>query len=332
MARGIVLLHGGSLGDFILSLGLLHRIRAAAQEAELCVVARCPMSAMPADRLGLRALLDADRVALHRLFADDQPLADELAGCLANAELVIDMLSAGRADFAHRLATTTSARIVSVDCGPAERCTDHIIEQWARCLNSQGIEAGPSDGTDPLSRFGQASLEQLRRRLRQRCDPTANGPPDKPVVMLHPGSGGRAKCWPIERFSELARRLSADGVQPVFLLGPTELDWHGDSWPQRLRPIGPVLVESSLWEAACLMGGADLYVGNDAGSTHLAAAAGTPTLALFGPTDPRVWRPVGAAVHVLAPGGAPTSNMSWLSVEDVHAACARLLAVGPTCG
>lgn len=118
------------------------------------------------------------------------------------------------------------------------------------------------------------------------------GPIDALVI---PGSGGSIKCWPAERFVELVQRLIARGRQPVVMLGPDELDrgWR----PERFG--APTLLAPPLRETAALMARARVVVGNDAGTSHLAAAVGAPVLALFGPTDPLRWSPPGRRVRVL---------------------------------
>jgi ADP-heptose:LPS heptosyltransferase len=83
-------------------------------------------------------------------------------------------------------------------------------------------------------------------------------------------------------------------------------------------PLGPVPVRV----LGALLSQAGLYVGNDSGVTHLAAAAGAPTLALFGPTDPATWAPVGPRVEVAR---SPDARMSGLDSALVDAAAERLL-------
>ncbi len=118
-------------------------------------------------------------------------------------------------------------------------------------------------------------------------------PPDLPDrwhattdhVILHPGSGSPKKNWP--HFMDLANHLAA----AVFLLGPAESDYHTGRFPR--------LENLSLREVAGVLASSRLYVGNDSGITHLAAYLGVPTIALFGPTDPAVWGPIGRRAQVL---------------------------------
>jgi heptosyltransferase III len=105
-------------------------------------------------------------------------------------------------------------------------------------------------------------------------------------VAIQPFSASAKKNWPLERFRELAGQLDA----PVrWCVGPEE------------KLEGAEKIED-LWELASWLARARLYIGNDSGITHLAAAVGTPVLALFGPTDARVGAPRGERVCVLARG------------------------------
>jgi len=104
-------------------------------------------------------------------------------------------------------------------------------------------------------------------------------------AVIHPFSGSPRKNWPLEKFRRLARGLERT----------MEVRWCAGREDPPLR--GAVFFED-LYELACWLAKARLYVGNDSGITHLAAAVGTPVLALFGPTDPAVWAPRGPHVRV----------------------------------
>ncbi len=117
-------------------------------------------------------------------------------------------------------------------------------------------------------------------------------------AAIHPFSGSPRKCWPFDRYQELARRLAAH--MPVRWCAGLE-----DSLPDAVRI-------ADLYELACWLATARVYIGNDSGITHLAAAVGTPVVALFGPTDPRIWSPRGPSVRVIA-----KPAMTDISVDEV---------------
>lgn len=117
-------------------------------------------------------------------------------------------------------------------------------------------------------------------------------------VIVHPHSGSPKKNWPIERFRELARRFNAE-------------------WA--VRDDGTPMIED-LYQLACWLASAAVYVGNDSGITHLASAVGTPVVALFGPTDPAIWRPRGEHVEVVK-----RDHLEDIDVDEVVRAVERLL-------
>jgi ADP-heptose:LPS heptosyltransferase len=117
-------------------------------------------------------------------------------------------------------------------------------------------------------------------------------------VIIHPGSGSPAKCW--TGFEKLANQIP----DSVILIGPCE------SQIQTNRPRLEGLTLQSVAEELRLC---RAFIGNDSGITHLAAYLGCPTIALFGPTDPRIWGPIGRRVTILR-----KQPMSAISVEDIR--------------
>ena len=118
-------------------------------------------------------------------------------------------------------------------------------------------------------------------------------------VGLAPGAGGRHKCWPLERFIELADRARADGQVPVFLLGPKERDWReaiAPRVPSALFPESeppPGITPSPILTIA-LARRLSVAVANDSGTGHMLGTAGCPLVSLFGPSDPSKFRVAGA--------------------------------------
>jgi ADP-heptose:LPS heptosyltransferase len=109
--------------------------------------------------------------------------------------------------------------------------------------------------------------------------------PRENFAVIHPFSGSARKNWPLDKFRQLARGL--ERTMPVrWCAGPDD------------PPLEGAVRIDDLYELACWLAGARLYIGNDSGITHLAAAVGTPVLALFGPTDPGIWAPRGDNVCV----------------------------------
>jgi heptosyltransferase-3 len=127
------------------------------------------------------------------------------------------------------------------------------------------------------------------------------------AIVVHPFSGSPKKNWQMAKFRALAERL------------PGHVEWCAA--PHEQLP-GAVKIEN-LYELACWIAGARLYIGNDAGITHLASAVGVPVVAIFGPTDPAVWAPRGERVRVVA------GDLESLSADTVLEAVRKLLNAAP---
>jgi len=118
-------------------------------------------------------------------------------------------------------------------------------------------------------------------------------------AVIHPFSGSPRKNWPLDRYRELVRRLS-ETMPVAWCAGPED----------RL-PEADIRIPD-LYELAYRLAAAQVFIGNDSGIAHLAAAVGTPVVALFGPTDPRVWAPRGRQVSILQ-----RSELSEIEVAEV---------------
>ena len=131
-------------------------------------------------------------------------------------------------------------------------------------------------------------LEQVSALAEYRADPIpriACSVMRENFAVIHPFSGSPRKNWPLDNFRRLARGL--ERRMPVrWCAGPED------------PPLLDAHRFDDLYELACWLAQASLYIGNDSGITHLAAAGGTPVLAIFGPTDPAVWAPRGPHVRI----------------------------------
>jgi ADP-heptose:LPS heptosyltransferase len=130
-------------------------------------------------------------------------------------------------------------------------------------------------------------------------------------AVLHPFASSPDKVWPAERFCELARYLNLWNIEPVFLAGSED-----DASAFRDFRV----VRASLTEVKALLSGAMLFVGNDSGPAHMAAAFGLPTAVLFGPSKPAIWGPWRTESEtIVAPDG-----LAHLPVARVVASLDRL--------
>ncbi len=155
-------------------------------------------------------------------------------------------------------------------------------------------------------------------------------PADGALLVIHPGAGKAANLWPAERFAAIAGRAAAAGERVVVLQGPADGGVVGrfvaalagagrDATDGRIRvsPRQPVGV------CAALLARCDRFLCNDTGLMHVAGAVGAPTLALFGPTDPALWKPLSPAARALR---GEDGRLDTLGVEEVWRALRALPA------
>jgi heptosyltransferase-3 len=284
----IVILRGGALGDIVLTLPILRALRAFYPGCFITFFAPYPQATLAAgyaDRL-----LDLNSASLVGLFNRDAVLPDAAIKYL-RADLTISYLSDPERLIEGKVLVSTSAKFLQ---GPfrldLERCP--AVEQLARPLRVLGI-----DSIDPVPRLMGSFARPSPGRL-----------------AIHPGSGSPKKNWPLHHWAQLLVKLmpSFDDVLLVAGEADTEI-------AQAIKPLMPadklrLCVNRSLPDLVAELSQAALFVGHDSGVTHVAAATGIRTIALFGPTDPIVWSPNGEHVTVIQ---SPDRTMAGLPVETV---------------
>jgi heptosyltransferase-3 len=133
----------------------------------------------------------------------------------------------------------------------------------------------------------------------------ADPPARHSYAVIHPFASAPDKTWPAERFIEIATQLNLD---PIFLAGPTD----------DLTPFEKFQTSrESLKITKSLIAGASLFIGNDSGPAHIAAAFGIPVVVLFGPSDPVTWRPWQTESQVL-------TNLQTVTASEVLSAIESL--------
>lgn len=197
------------------------------------------------------------------------------------------------------------ASVVSHDPAPPPG-GPHAARWFASCLPAIGVAAPPHLDTPTL----QPSEDEHRAASAL----VATLPPS--FLAVHPGSGSPAKNWPAERFARLAH--AAAPRKWLLVRGPA--DAVAAEALEEL-PGACVARDFPLRVLAAVLARAGAYVGNDSGISHLAAACGAPTVAIFGPTDPALWAPVGRRVEIVR---RPT--MDAIPVDAVASALGRAMA------
>lgn len=295
----IVVLRGGALGDIVLTLPVLEALRDFYPGCLITLVAPYPQAILA--RHHTDQLLDLNSARLVGLFKPGTSLQDEVRQCL-RADLILSYLSDPDRMIEEKLTLSATAKYLQ---GPFRLDLERrpAVEQLAQ----------------PLGILGIASIDRVPRL-------TASSP-TRPMnrLAIHPGSGSRNKNWPIGHWAVLMGELMPMFDEVLLILGEADTEIA-----EAVRPLIPATklrpcVNRSLWDLVSELSQSTLFIGHDSGVTHVAAATGVATVALFGPTDPSIWAPNGDHVIVIR---SPDRTMAGLSVETVLGNVEKLVGRG----
>lgn len=271
-----LLFHQSAFGDFVLTFPILRALTGTTAVIAPWSKAQLAGAVVP----GVRALDIESRefVDLH-VKQSSHPLDPRLA----MADKVISFVSDGHNVWADNIRLYTPlAHHLFIPVKPPDDYAGHVVDFYAKQLHM--------------------SLDQKLEVMSNRKGP----------VIVHPGSGGREKCWPLDRFEHLIESLDS----PVrVVIGEVEAEQWDAKTLARWRDAYDVVQCATPLDLHGELREAKQYIGNDSGPTHLAAQLGLPTVAMFGPSDSARWGPRGPAVTILAPD--EPCEMDWLSVEQV---------------
>jgi heptosyltransferase III len=284
----IVVLRGGALGDIVLTLPILQALRDFYPDGFVTLVAPYPQAILA--RCHTDRVLDLNSARLLGLFKPGASLQDEVRECL-QADLILSYLSDPDRVIEERLVLSNTTKFLQ---GPFKLDLERrpAVQQLAQPLAILGIGS-----IDPVPRLTASSPIRSMNRL-----------------AIHPGSGSRNKNWPLGHWAELLNELVPRSDEILLISGEADTEIF-----EAVRPLIPatklrLCANRSLWDLVNELSQATLFIGHDSGVTHVAAATGVPTVALFGPTDPLIWAPNGNHVIVIT---SPDRSMAGLSVETV---------------
>lgn len=317
----ILMIRAGALGDCLLMLPTLHALRAHFPQARIDVMGYPQRWEWVLGRGLVDTVHTIERPGMHLLFCEGLEAPEPLKSFLSAYDVVLSY----RPD------------------------PDGVFERSLGALGARLVLSQPPFPPPPPPKIHAADFAlQLVARLGVPVPPTASGlcltdaelaltqpfftayhvdPLKHLIVVVHPGSGSAAKRWPVENFVTLIETLeSQPGVRTVIVTGYAETDVLA-----RLRSLihaaTPLVAENwPVLPTAALIAHATVFVGHDSGLTHLAAALRRPTVAIFGPTDPDIWKPRGEHVTVVPmvrahEGGdeqAPTRNTCQTGYSDIR--------------
>lgn len=281
LRRNVLIFHQAAMGDFVLTWPIALACARLWPTNRIIYVTHESKGKLAERAIGTEF---RDGEPLHPLFSSDAKLPESAMKLINGAVTIISFVSNGSdawADNIRRLAP--EAQLICVTRRPADPIDQHIMTYHA-------------------AQFGE--IVQLQAAIGQMIGHVAasGATARRPVgsrVIIHPGSGGEDKCWPPDRFVDLATVLKAGGEDVHAVLGEVERErWSSDQM-RRIGDVSALHHPDDLIQLFVLLQTAKLYIGNDSGPTHLAAISGVPTLALFGRDNESTWRPVGPNVRLI---------------------------------
>lgn len=284
--KRILVLRGGALGDFIVTLPALRLLRNAWPQAGIAVIGNAPAAALGQLAGCVDAVFSQNEARWAPLFAA-APLPAPLHGWLADFDLVVNYWPDHDGTLRRHFPARTGQLFLSAPAMPA-------------------LAPAARHYCEPLRALGLATPD-FRSRISLAREPA------EATLAVHPGSGSARKNWPLARWRQLLAALDT----PLLIVGG-EAD---DAALGALGGLGKVLAGRPLPELAGRLARCRGFLGHDSGVSHLAAAVGTPCVLLFGPTDPELWAPPGPHVHVLR----DPAGLEALSVDTVLASTKRHL-------
>ncbi|HUW18484.1 MAG TPA: glycosyltransferase family 9 protein [Sedimentisphaerales bacterium] len=301
-----VILQPGAIGDCILTLPLVAFMKDALGLSRVDILGHTEYTGILPGRTCADGVRSMESLELHRLFADantfDLADHDPLINAFAEYAWIVTFLGEPNSDFEQNLIFTAncshSAEVITISLKPPEKSSMHITDHYIQQFISQSglaLESARNEHEVALIRATDADAER-GRELLEEIDLDFS----KKIMVIQPGSGGVHKSWHLDNYLALAGELGRRNMDVIFLLGPAERDRFSDPTIEQISSAGKCLTDLSLTHVLGLLSCTDVFVGNDSGITHLAAGLGVRTLAVFGPTNPVVYRPVGPAVSIFA--------------------------------
>jgi len=269
---GFLVIHPGALGDVLQAVPALRGLAAAAPAAPITFVGQPRIGSLLVELGAVQQARTFDGFGLEALFVD-APTPYALAETMGGARRIISWFGSREETYCRRLRALAPHALV------APPVPDDDTPVWRHLLGTlAGWDLAIPERVEPLRAPplppGDDSVDARRPRL-----------------VVHPGSGGDWKRWPVERFAEVISGLRRRHAVDVLVhQGPADAEPA-----QRLLALlegdATVLLQPDLPRLAAVLGAAHAYLGGDSGVSHLAAAVGAPSVVLFPPLTRRRWAP-----------------------------------------
>ena len=338
-----LIIQPGAIGDVILTIPLIRMLRKREGLDHVDMMGRQERMALLKGRCELGGILSMEQPGLHRMFEDSNTFTvekgDELIDLFRPYEVIVTFLKDNKGHFEQNLIFTTlhthTPEVMTLELRPHREWQGHTASFYLHQFCEQKLrESGiVREMTLVQEKMQLVFLQEFMEGpllIPQRWDVHRGREiliregidPESRIMAVHPGSGGLHKCWSLKEFCELAEILGKMDYEVIFLWGPAEQDRMGEQARDELATVGKVAEGLILEEVAGLIGCCAGFVGNDSGISHLAGALDKPTVAVFGGTNSRHWRPLGSQVQVCQ---TKEGRSDWPKVEEVVEAVQEIM-------
>jgi heptosyltransferase-3 len=315
----VLVVRGGAIGDFILTLPAIQLIRASLPDPHIAVLGYRNVVDVAVEFGIVDEARSIEYGSMAQFFVPGAKLDEELSRWLGSFDLVVSYLYDPDGYFAGNIerckVETFLQAIHKVDDDPSQ---GHAAGQLARPLEQLAMFLECPAPTLDFSRVPSRDASELIVDSEKRW------------IAIHPGSGSPRKNWPVEKWFETCRALQAADDLVHFAIVTGEADTEsGEGLVSMLQTSGCRFTRwhaRPLPELAWALRKCALFLGHDSGISHLAAASGARSVLLFGPTDSCIWSPQNQAVRVIEAAAGGAGKMDDISSDEVIGAALEALA------
>ena len=278
----ILIIRGGAIGDFILTLPAIAALRETFPDTHLELLGYPKVAELARAAGIIDAFRSIEARPLARFFARSAKLDDEWSAYFESFNVIISYLYDPDEIFKTNVGRASKAQFIQGQHRPIESEDLHATAVFLKPLEHLAIF-----DADLCPKLTRARTESLAGRW----------------LAAHPGSGSEKKNWPAEKWRELLVRLITETDSRILLVS-------GEAEEDRVKRLALTLPAERvrlaenlpLAELAALLTGAHAFLGHDSGITHIAAALGVPTFIIWGPSNERIWRPLNPNAEILNKG------------------------------
>jgi hypothetical protein len=309
----ILIIRPGAIGDSLLAFPVIQALRTWYSSSHPRITLIGNAAVLPlALAFGLaQEVGDYGHLHWSELFSTEGIHTPELRKQLQQTDLAICWLRDSHGIVEHNLRLAGVKQVIVAPGRPPEGKRTHVVDYLAETIGVKPGYMNPIYHVPPEGKRIHVvdwRRDQIYRVPREgwrghHAHESDTADPYDRCIAIHPGSGGTQKCWPVTSFAAVIEWLWQRDYPILLLAGPSDHERLSalqlSLSPSPEQGMLNVLIDAPLVVVAEHLQQCSCYLGNDSGITHLAALLGIPTIALFGPSDPLIWRPPGPHVEVI---------------------------------